>query len=67
MTQDDKVLAHMEAGDSITPKLAYEIAGTLALHSAISRLRKRGYAIQTVMRHENGKHFGESFLMVPHG
>ena len=67
MSQDDKVLQHLQAGDSITPAQAYEIAGTLALHSAISRLRDRGYAIQKIMRHENGKHFGEYFLGVPHG
>jgi hypothetical protein len=67
MTQDAKILAHMETGDSITPAQAYEIAGTLALHSAISRIRDKGYAVQKIMRHENGKHFGEYFIGIAHG
>ncbi len=67
MSQDDKVLAHLEAGNTITPLEALQIAGTLALHSCIARLRLRGYAIEKVMRHDNGKHFGEYFLAVPHG
>lgn len=66
MSQDDKILAHLQDGNTVTPAEAYDLAGTLALHSAISRLRNRGFAVMTVMRHENGKHFGEYFLSIPH-
>jgi len=67
MSQDDKILQHLEAGNTITPAEAYAIAGTLALHSAISRLRKRCYRIDMQMRHDNGKHFGEYWIAVPYG
>lgn len=66
MSQDELVLAHLESGNTITPAEAFRIAGTLALHSAISRLRKRGYRIEKEMRHENGKHFGEYWIAIPH-
>jgi hypothetical protein len=66
MSQDDQILAHMQDGNTVTPKEAYELAGTLALHSAIHRLRNRGYAIDKQMHHENGKHFGEYWLAIAH-
>lgn len=67
MSQDDKILAHLEAGNTVTPLDAFTIAGTLALHSLIARLRKRGYRIDMEMRHDNGKHFGEYWIAIPHG
>lgn len=39
MTQCQTILAHLEAGNTITPAEAYELCGTLALHSRISELR----------------------------
>ncbi len=67
MSQSDIILAHLEAGNTITPKEAYVLVGSLALHSRIAELRHRGYAIDSVTRRENGKNFGEYFLAVPHG
>ena len=67
MSQDDLVLAHLECGNTITPLEALQLAGTLALHSCIARLRKRGYAIDKTMRSANGKRFGEYWLAVAHG
>ena len=67
MSQDDKVLAHLEAGNTITPLEAFNLAGTLALHSLVARLRKKGYIIDMQMRHDNGKNFGEYWLGIPHG
>lgn len=67
MSQDDKIAAHLEAGETVTPESARQLCGTLALHSLIARLRRRGYAIDKAMRHENGKHFGEYWLAIPHG
>lgn len=66
MSQDDKVLAYLQEGNTITPLEAYEIAGTLALHSLVSRLRKKGYRIDMNMRHDNGKNFGEYYLAIPY-
>ena len=67
MSQTDAILQHLEAGNTITPAEAYARFGTLALHSRIAEIRERRYAVQKVMRHDNGKHFGEYFLAVPHG
>ena len=67
MSEDAKILAYMEENGSITPAQAYEVAGCLACHSAIARLRRAGYAIQTVMRSGNGKKWGEYFLGVAYG
>ena len=66
MSQCDKIRAHLEAGNTITPAEAYERFGTLALHSRIAELRRKGYRIDGEMRHENGKHFGEYWLAIPH-
>lgn len=65
MSQTDAILAHMEAGNTITPMEALNLCGSLALHSRISELRERGYAIDSVTRRENGKRFGEYFLAIP--
>ena len=66
MSQDDAVLAHLEAGETVTPESVRQICGSLAAHSIMARLRKRGYRIDKIMRHENGKHFGEYFLAIPY-
>ena len=66
MSQDDKVLAYLQEGNTITPLEAYQIAGTLALHSLVSRLRKKGYRIDMNMRHDNGKNFGEYYIAIPY-
>ena len=66
VSQDDKVLAHLEAGNTVTPEDVRQLCGSLAAHSIMARLRKRGYRIDKVMRHDNGKHFGEYFLAIPH-
>ena len=67
MSQTERIAAHLEAGNSITPAEAYQQFGTLALHSRIAELRDLGYKVEKIMRHENGKHFGEYFLGVAHG
>ena len=67
MSEDQKILQHMEEHGSITPAEAYQIAGCLALHSAASRLRKAGYVVNCKIRTGNGKKWGEYFLGVPYG
>lgn len=66
MTQNACILAHLEAGNTITPAEAYALCGTLALHSRIAELRKEGYRIDGEMRSGNGKRWGEYWLAIPH-
>lgn len=67
MSQNDAILAHLEAGNTITPAEAYALCGSLALHSRISELRGHGYRIDMTLRRENGKQFGEYYLGVAYG
>ena len=67
MSQNQQILAHLEAGNTITPAEAYALCGSLALHSRIAELRGDGYRIDGEMRSANGKRFGEYWLAVPHG
>ena len=62
MSQSAQILAHLEAGNTITPAQAYDLYGTLALHSRIAELRARGYEIDMVMRSSGGKRWGEYSL-----
>lgn len=61
-SQSEIILEHMRSGKSITPAEAYELCGTLALHSRIAELRKRGYPIRKVMMEAGGKRFGSYSL-----
>ena len=45
VTQCAAILAHLEAGNTITPLEAYALCGTLALHSRISELREQFHDI----------------------
>ena len=62
MSQSAQILAHLEAGNTITPADAYARFGTLALHSRIAELRERGYDVRMTMRSANGKRWGEYYL-----
>ena len=55
---DDAILAALQAGAILTPAIAAEKWGCLALHSAISRIRERGHTITCTLRSENGRRFG---------
>ena len=67
MSQTDRILQHLEAGNTITPAEAYALFGSLALHSRIAEIRAKGYAVDMIMHHEHGKKWGEYFLGVAHG
>ena len=67
MSQNQRILEHLEAGNTITPAEAYALCGTLALHSRIAELRSQGYRIDGEMHYEHGKKFGEYWIAVPHG
>lgn len=59
MSQCQAILAHLEAGNTITPAQAYELCGTLACHSRIAELREQGYDIRCdIIRTAGGKNVG---------
>ena len=59
MKQNDAILAHLQTGQTITPMLAYELYGSLALHSRCAELRKAGHLIECEIRTtDNGRRFG---------
>jgi hypothetical protein len=63
-SQDDLILAHLKAGESITPLEALEKFGCFRLAARISTLRQRGYAIQAkLVELGNGKIVGEYRLV----
>ena len=64
MTQCDAILAHLRAGNTITPAEAYALCGTLALHSRISELRADFHDIHCeLIRTPSGKHVGRYSLI----
>lgn len=59
MTQCDAILEVLQRGETITPAQAYELCGTLALHSRISELRGQFYDIDCkIIKTASGKHVG---------
>lgn len=63
MSQAANIYAHMAGGKSITPLEAFQLYGTLALHSRIAELRERGHRINTEMIDlPNGKRVGRYSL-----
>ena len=63
MSQCEAILAHLEAGNTITPAEAYAMCGSLALHSRIAELRGRGYHINCeIVEIPSGKHVGRYTL-----
>ncbi len=67
MSQNDAILAHLEAGNTITPAEAYSLCGSLALHSRIAELRGQGYRIDGERRSAGTKRWGEYWLSIPTG
>ena len=63
MTQCEAILAHLAAGNTITPVEAYALCGSLALHSRIAELRGRGCRIDCeIIRTSGGKNVGRYTL-----
>ena len=65
MTQKSNILAHLESGNTLTPLAAFQLYGTLALHSCVAELRADGHNIVCTMETENGKRFGRYALEAP--
>lgn len=68
MTQASQVLAHLQAGKSITPVVAQTVYGIFRLSSVIEDLRQAGHEIDCVMKHdETGKQYGDYRIRRPIG
>lgn len=50
-SQNEKILAYMKMGTSITPRVARELFGCERLASRICDLKKKGYVIKKTMVH----------------
>lgn len=55
MTQTDMILAHLQAGENITPIDALREFGCFRLAARIKELREAGHDVQTVMEGEGDK------------
>mgnify|MGYP001619210729 CR=1 FL=1 len=64
MSQCAAILEVLQRGEMITPAQAYELCGTLALHSRISELRADFHDIRCeLIRTASGKHVGQYSLV----
>lgn len=55
MSQSDMILAHLQAGESITPMEALKEYGIFRLAARIRDIREAGHDVQTVMEGEGDK------------
>jgi len=69
LSQSERILAWLEQGNTLTPAGAYEMFGTLALHSRAAELRERGHIIDCeLVTTTSGKRVGRySLLRIAHG
>ena len=69
MSQCASILRHLERGETLTPLQAFNLYGTLALHSRIAELRERGHLIDCdLIEVSDGKHVGcYSLLKLAYG
>jgi hypothetical protein len=59
VTQCEAILAHLVRGETLTPLIAAQLYGTLALHSRVAELRERGNIIHCeLVTLPNGKRVG---------
>lgn len=67
-TQIERVLAHLQAGKTITPATAIAVYGIFRLSSVIEDLRQAGHEVDCVLKYdEMGKQYGEYRLRKPIG
>lgn len=57
MTQAQEILAHMQAGKSITPLEALRLYGCMRLGARVWELKADGWKIKTTMVGKGKKHF----------
>ena len=58
MSQCDTLLLAMRAGHVITPLVAFKLTGSLACHSRMAELRKRGHIINCEVRRCGATKYG---------
>lgn len=63
MSQSTRILAHLKAGESITPLQALEKFGCMRLAARIANLRDDGHVIATEKVTHNGKTFARYRLV----
>jgi hypothetical protein len=66
-SQNERILAILQSGRSLTPLEALREVGSLRLRARVHNLKAMGYDIQTRMVERDGKHFAEYFLPLPKG
>ena len=64
MTQRDQILAHLQAGHTITPLQALSLFGCMALSQRMTELRKMGYPIVSTLVREGRKSYAR-YAMAP--
>ena len=63
ISQNDRILAHLKAGGTITPIEALDHMGCFRLAGRISDLKKQGHNIHTEMVTQDGKSFARYSLL----
>lgn len=58
MTQNEAILAHLRVGNTLTPMQAYELCGTLAMHSRAAEMRAEGHPVQCCIIRVGNKRVG---------
>jgi len=63
MSQEDKILEYLQAGNYLTPITALEKFGCFRLGARCFELRRKGYNIQSeIVKGDNRKHFSRYWL-----
>jgi len=66
MSQNHRILRHLQKGHSITPLIALSEFGAFRLGARIFELRKAGHDIRKVMHiDENGRPYAKYYLHTP--
>jgi len=63
-SQQEKVLGHLQAGQSITPIEALNNYGCFRLAAVIHKLKQKGYTIESTSVSRNGKCFAKYQLVL---
>ncbi len=61
-TQAAQILAHLQAGNSITPRDAIQLFGCMRLAARIAELREQGHAIATVLEDDGSRRWARYSL-----
>jgi len=62
LSQEDRILEYLKTGKSISPIEALQKFGSFRLGARIYSLKKKGYRIEEIDTHINGKTFARYFL-----